>query len=85
MHVGPMVRRWMGGCNRCMDGDFVIEVARAGFASGRSFYAAITRYTAEPSEVWLAPWGWLTQCNQSSVSPHSVVSKHRVQPVRVQY
>ena len=47
MHVGPMVRRWMGGCNRCMDGDFVIEVARAGFASGRSFYAALTRYTAE--------------------------------------
>ena len=85
-----MVRRWMGGCNRCMDGDFVIEVARAGFASGRSFYAAnplYTLYTYIPpnSEVWLAPWGWLTQCNQSSVSPHSVVSKHRVQPVRVQY
>ena len=48
MHVGPMVRRWMGGCNRCMDGDFVIEVERAGFASGRSFrFMTLTRYTAE--------------------------------------
>ena len=46
MHVGPMVRRWMGGCNRCMDGDFVIEVARAGFAAVARFMP-LTRYTAE--------------------------------------